>query len=133
MASTIQIILEKGVIACTKRQKQTALGLGLKHRHQVKTLKDTAAIRGMVSKISHLASIVKQVPQLNPWQGLPAEYELGAKKAKIEKAPKKVAVKASAEEAKNSVKAAGKTAAKASKTKKDTENKKSKTTKKVKS
>lgn len=92
MSSTIKIVLESGVIASTERQKQTVLGLGLKGRHSVNTLKDTPAIRGMVNKVVHLAKIIDEAPSLNPWAGLPADYELGAVKPKAEaekKAPKK--------------------------------------------
>ena len=84
MSSTIQIVLETGVIACTKKQKQTVIGLGLKGRHSVTTVKDTPANRGMLNKISHLARIVEKAPERNPWASFPAEYELGTVKLKVE-------------------------------------------------
>ncbi len=128
--STIQIILDIGVIACTKKQKQTVIGLGLKGRHSVNTLKDTPAIRGMVNKISHLARIIDKPPVRNPWAALPAQYELGTVKPKAEnekKAAKKIKV---ASEGNNEAKPQMKAAGKSSKSKAPVSEKKTKTSSK---
>ena len=39
-------------------QGQTLIGLGLNKMHRKRTLEDTPAVRGMISKISHLVRIV---------------------------------------------------------------------------
>jgi large subunit ribosomal protein L30 len=41
-------------------QAQTLRGLGLGKMHRVRTLEDTAAVRGMINKISHLVRIVNE-------------------------------------------------------------------------
>jgi large subunit ribosomal protein L30 len=41
-------------------QAQTLRGLGLGKMHRVRTLEDTAAVRGMINKISHLVRIVDE-------------------------------------------------------------------------
>ena len=43
-----------------KIQAQTLRGLGLGKMHRVRTLEDTAAVRGMINKISHLVRIVDE-------------------------------------------------------------------------
>lgn len=40
-------------------QRQTLIGLGLKKRHQERTLQDTPEVRGMINKIPHLVEIVE--------------------------------------------------------------------------
>ncbi len=95
MASTIKVILETGVIASTEKQKRTVLGLGLKYRNAVNTLKDTPAIRGMVNKVSHLVKILDKDFSQNPWENLPPSYELGAVKAKVDSGKKKSSKKLS--------------------------------------
>ena len=42
-------------------QGQTLIGLGLNKMHRKRTLEDTPAVRGMISKISHLVRIVDKV------------------------------------------------------------------------
>ena len=53
----------KGVLSVTqirspigrkKDQKATLIGLGLNKLHKTRTLEDTPAIRGMISKVRHL-------------------------------------------------------------------------------
>lgn len=128
--STIQIILDIGVIACTEKQKQTVIGLGLKGRHSVNTLKDTPAIRGMVNKISHLARIIKEAPVRNPWAALPAQYELGAVKPKLENEKKTAKKVKLASDGSVEVKPKLKAAAKSSKSKATAAEKKTKTSSK---
>ncbi len=41
-------------------QAQTLRGLGLGKLHRVRTLEDTAAVRGMINRISHLVRIVDE-------------------------------------------------------------------------
>ena len=50
----LKVTLKRSLINCTKRQKDTVKGLGLKKRHQSRVLQDTPAIRGMIRKVDHL-------------------------------------------------------------------------------
>ncbi len=38
-------------------QRQTLIGLGLNKMHRSRELEDTAAVRGMIAKISHLVRV----------------------------------------------------------------------------
>jgi large subunit ribosomal protein L30 len=57
---TITIRLAKGVIACPPNQRACVNGLGLKRRHQTKTLENTPAVRGMIKKVLHLVEVVSE-------------------------------------------------------------------------
>jgi large subunit ribosomal protein L30 len=57
---TITIRLMKGTIACNPKQRATVNGLGLKRRHQEKTLENTPAVRGMIKKVLHLVEVVSE-------------------------------------------------------------------------
>lgn len=53
----LKVELLRGLAGQTDRQRASVLGLGLKKRHQVVVVEDTAAIRGMVDKVSHLVRV----------------------------------------------------------------------------
>lgn len=56
---TLSVTLIKSVIGCLPAHKATVKGLGLrKIRHTVQ-LEDTAAVRGMINKVSYLVSVVE--------------------------------------------------------------------------
>ena len=38
-------------------QEQTLKGLGLNKRHRTRTLEDTPAVRGMITKVRHLVKV----------------------------------------------------------------------------
>jgi len=57
----LRITLVKSPIGYTERQKATARALGLRHLHDTVEQADSPAIRGMISKISHLV-VVEEVP-----------------------------------------------------------------------
>ena len=40
-----------------KDQRQTLIGLGLNKMHKTRELEDTPAVRGMISKVSHLVRV----------------------------------------------------------------------------
>lgn len=42
-------------------QRQTLVGLGLNKMHRRRTLEDTASVRGMIAKVSHLVRVVDEV------------------------------------------------------------------------
>ena len=41
----------------TDRQRLTVKGLGLRKRHHTVVVEDTPAVRGMISKVSHLVEV----------------------------------------------------------------------------
>lgn len=57
MADTINVTLIKSGIGRNKKIRQTLRGLGLTKLHKTVTLNDTAAIRGMINKVSFLVKI----------------------------------------------------------------------------
>jgi large subunit ribosomal protein L30 len=57
MADTIKVTLIKSGIGKNKKIRQTLRGLGLTKLHKTVTLNNTAAIRGMVNKVSFLVKI----------------------------------------------------------------------------
>ena len=40
-------------------QRETLIGLGLRHQRQVVELEDTPSVQGMIRKVAHLVEIVK--------------------------------------------------------------------------
>ncbi len=54
---TLRITLVKSPIGYTKRQKDTVRALGLRRMNHTVEHEDSPAVRGMVSKISHLLRI----------------------------------------------------------------------------
>jgi large subunit ribosomal protein L30 len=50
----VKVTLKRSLINCTKRQKDTVRGLGLRKLNQSRVLEDTPAVRGMIDKVSHL-------------------------------------------------------------------------------
>ena len=56
----ITIRLKKGMIGCTKEQRGTVIGLGLRNLNQVSTLENSSSVRGMIKKIIHLLDIVSE-------------------------------------------------------------------------
>ena len=56
-AKTLKVTLVKSPIGYTKRQKGTVSALGLKRMNQTVEHEDTAVIRGMINKVSHLVEV----------------------------------------------------------------------------
>lgn len=52
----LKVTLKKSLINCTKRQKDTVRGLGLRRLNHSRVLQDTPAVRGMIRKVSHLVN-----------------------------------------------------------------------------
>ena len=59
MAKTIKVKQTGSIIGETKVQRATMLGLGLKKMNAVKELQDTPAVRGMITKVAHLVTVVE--------------------------------------------------------------------------
>jgi ribosomal protein L30 len=57
MASLIRVHLKRSISKCTPKQVATLNGLGLQRRGNVKILKDTAPIRGMILKMQHMLDV----------------------------------------------------------------------------
>ncbi|MBW1850731.1 MAG: 50S ribosomal protein L30 [Deltaproteobacteria bacterium] len=57
MADTIKVTLVKSAIGRNKKIGQTLRGLGLTKLNKTVELKNTAAIRGMINKVSFLVKI----------------------------------------------------------------------------
>jgi len=58
-AKTLKITLEKSPICCSKSQKATVQGMGLRRiRHSIE-LPDTPETRGMILKVRHLVTVVE--------------------------------------------------------------------------
>ena len=53
----IEITLVKSPIGYSQRQKGTVRALGLRRINQTRTHEDTAVIRGMIAKVSHLVTV----------------------------------------------------------------------------
>ncbi len=53
----LKVKLVRSPIGNTKRQKGTVRALGLKKMHQVVTHEDTAVMRGMINRVSHLVEV----------------------------------------------------------------------------
>lgn len=56
-AQTVTVTQTGSPIGRTKDQRQTLVGLGLNKLHRTRTLEDTPAVRGMISKVSHLVRV----------------------------------------------------------------------------
>ena len=54
----IKVKLVRSRIGSTPAQRKLLDSLGLKRREQVKSFKDTPAIRGIIAKVSHLVALV---------------------------------------------------------------------------
>ena len=56
---TVKIQQIKSVIGYTERQRATMRGLGLRRIRHIVELEDTDAVRGMISKVSHLVVVLE--------------------------------------------------------------------------
>ena len=57
---TIKVNQTGSIIGATKVQRATMLGLGLKKMNAEKVLQDTPAVRGMITKVAHLVTVVEE-------------------------------------------------------------------------
>jgi large subunit ribosomal protein L30 len=53
----LQITLVKSPIGYSKRQKATLIAMGLRRLNQMVVKDDSAVMRGMINKVSHLVTI----------------------------------------------------------------------------
>ncbi len=57
MALKLKVTLVRSPIHREESQKATVRGLGLRHLNHSRVLEDTAAIRGMITKVQHLVTV----------------------------------------------------------------------------
>lgn len=55
----LKVKLTRSPIGRTDRQQATVIGLGLRKLNQERTLENTPAVRGMISKVLHLVSVTE--------------------------------------------------------------------------
>lgn len=55
----IKIQLTKSVIGYNERQRATVRGLGLRRMRHVVEVEDTPSVRGMITKVNHLVSVLE--------------------------------------------------------------------------
>jgi large subunit ribosomal protein L30 len=53
----LKVTLKRSTIKCTKSQRETIRGLGLRKIRQSRVLEDNPAIRGMITKVNHLVEV----------------------------------------------------------------------------
>lgn len=58
--STITVRLKRSLIGEKPKARATVRGLGLKKRHQERTLENTPAVRGMIKRVIHLVDVVSE-------------------------------------------------------------------------
>ena len=58
MADQIRVKLVRSRSKANGHQRKILDGLGLRKREQVRELEDTASIRGMVAKVTHLVEVL---------------------------------------------------------------------------
>ena len=56
-AVTVTVTQIGSPIGRQQYQRQTLVGLGLNKMHRTRTLEDTPAVRGMISKVRHLVQV----------------------------------------------------------------------------
>ena len=49
----------KSEIGSNRRQRATLRGLGIRRLHKVVEVEDTPALRGMITKVSHLVTVLE--------------------------------------------------------------------------
>ncbi len=55
---TVTVQLVRSPIGCKESHRATVRGLGLRQINSKSTLEDTAAVRGMINKISYLVKVL---------------------------------------------------------------------------
>ncbi|PLR96393.1 50S ribosomal protein L30 [Bacillus sp. T33-2] len=60
MANKLEITLTRSVIGRPQDQRETVKALGLRKMHQTVEHQDNAAIRGMITKVAHLVTVVEK-------------------------------------------------------------------------
>lgn len=57
MGDKVKVTLLRSRIKADSKQRRVLDGLNLRKRHQTRELEDTAAIRGMIAKVTHMVSV----------------------------------------------------------------------------
>jgi large subunit ribosomal protein L30 len=56
-AKTLRVVQVKSEIGFDRRQRATLRGLGIRRLHQVVSLEDSPAVRGMLRAVRHLVKV----------------------------------------------------------------------------
>ena len=56
----LRVTLVRSYSGCTERQRATLRGLGLMRRGRTVVVRETAPVRGMITKLPHLVRIVEE-------------------------------------------------------------------------
>lgn len=57
MAKKFRVQLVRGLMGCTKSQRETVRCLGLRHREHEIVVEDNPAMRGQIFKVQHLVKV----------------------------------------------------------------------------
>lgn len=55
---TMKIKLVRSKFGCSPKQRAVVAALGLRKIHQVKEVKDNAAMRGMIDQVPHMVEVI---------------------------------------------------------------------------
>ena len=64
MSGTIKVTLVKSMIGRPEKHRRVLRGMGLTKLNRTVELEDTPAIRGMVSKVSHLVKAEEKIDEV---------------------------------------------------------------------
>lgn len=59
-AKRIRLKQVKSEIGYNRRQRATLRGLGIRRLHEVVEVEDTPSVRGMISKVGHLVTVLEE-------------------------------------------------------------------------
>jgi large subunit ribosomal protein L30 len=90
MSKWLKVTLKQSAISRGHTQKETLRGLGLRRRHQIRILKESPQVWGMIKKVIHLVDAETVGSKAEKKVETPKTYKLGAvveikKKAKTPK------------------------------------------------
>ncbi len=60
MARKLKVTLRKSLIGLSPKQEATVKALGLRRMNHVVTHEDTATVRGMIAKVSHVLQVTHE-------------------------------------------------------------------------
>jgi large subunit ribosomal protein L30 len=106
MSKFLLVELKYSGIARDQRQKDTLRGLGLRHRHQLRVLQDTDAVRGMIQKVYDLVTFREVNSQKLPKAPAVETYRLGPVPTERKEKAKRVHKEVSHEQKEEAVKKA---------------------------
>ena len=111
--SQIHVKLKRSVIRMHHTQRDTVRTLGFRKIHQVISVQDSPAVRGMINKVAFALEVLPELPKPGyQWKGVTVEAGTGLpakKKASPKKTTKKAPTKKKASKKKTATKKVAKT------------------------